>query len=312
MNKINAMIKHLLIACLICIVIGGGVMIAGVALGGTLSDASISVGDWNLLSPWPFHGSGSYQVEDADTADAWTVTADDVYSVPADHIKNLNIVLRKCELVIGASADDQIYVSVDQLGQKYCKVEPDNDTLEIIDTRNDKQMTKQTTIRLRMDIPEDYRFNKVKLDIGAGDIQVEELLTKKMNLAGGAGAFRAQSLTVSDAFDAELGVGDFYIEQAVLGDTKIQCGVGAMEIASCELTGDALFRGGVGDVTIGLDAEEKDYNYHLASGLGRLTVFGKNYHALNKAKEQDNDADYTITLDCGAGAMCIKQAKTTR
>ena len=63
---------------------------------------------------------------------------------------------------------------------------------------------------------------------------------------------------------------------------------------------------------IGLDAEEKDYNYHLASGLGRLTVFGKNYHALNKAKEQDNDADYTITLDCGAGAMCIKQAKTTR
>ena len=303
MNKINAMIKHLLIACLICIVIGGGVMIAGVALGGSLSDASISVGNWNLLSPWPFRGSGSYQVEDADTADAWTVTADGVCSVPADHIKNLNIVLRKCELVIGASEDDQIYVSVDQFGQEYCKVEPDNDTLEIIDT---------TKIRLRMDIPEDYRFNKVKLEIGAGDIQVEKLLTKKMNLAGGAGAFRAQLLTVSDAFDAELGVGDFYIEHAELGDTKIQCGVGAMEIADCELTGDALFRGGVGDVTIGLDAEEKDYNYHLASGLGRLTVFGKNYHALNKAKEQNNDADYTITLDCGAGAMCIKQAKTTR
>lgn len=307
MNKINAMIKHLLIVCLVCIVIGGGVMIAGVALGGTLSDASISVGN----SPWPFRGNGSYQVEDADTADAWTLTADGVYSVPADYIKNLNIVLRKCELVIGESEDDQIYVSVDQSGKEYCKVEPDDDTLEIIDTRSNKQVTKRTTIRLCMDIPKDYRFNKVKLDIGAGDIQVEELLTKKMNLEGGAGVFRAQSLTVSDAFDAELGVGDFYIEHAELGDTKIECGVGAMEIADCELAGDALFRGGVGDVTIGLDAEEKDYNYHLASGLGRLTVFGKNYHAFNKVKEQNNDADYTITLDCGAGAMCIKQAKIT-
>ena len=39
MNKINAVMKHLLLICLACVVIGGGVLIAGVALGGTLSDA---------------------------------------------------------------------------------------------------------------------------------------------------------------------------------------------------------------------------------------------------------------------------------
>ena len=94
MDKINAMMKHLLLISLICVLIGGGVAIAGIALGGTLGDASISVGNWKLLSPWPFRGSGSYQVDDVDTADAWTESADGACSVPAENITDLDIVSR--------------------------------------------------------------------------------------------------------------------------------------------------------------------------------------------------------------------------
>lgn len=56
MNKINKMIKGLLLTSLICLVIGGGVAIAGVSLGGMLKDASITIGDWNLLQPWSESG----------------------------------------------------------------------------------------------------------------------------------------------------------------------------------------------------------------------------------------------------------------
>lgn len=89
MDKINAMMKHLLLISLICVLVGGGVAIAGIALGGTLGDASISVGNWKLLSPWPFCGSGSYQVDDADTAAAWTESSDGVCSVPC-RLKTVN------------------------------------------------------------------------------------------------------------------------------------------------------------------------------------------------------------------------------
>ena len=310
MNKINAMMKHLLLTALICVVIGGGVAIAGVALGGTLGDASISVGNWKLLSAWPFRGSGSYQVDDADTADAWAESVDGVYSVSAEYVTDLDIVLRNCQLVIGTSEDALIYIWTEPSDQEYWKIKPNDSTLEITDTR-EKDQARQKSIKLRIDIPEDKQFDDISMDLGAGEIQVDDLRAIQMEINGGAGVFQAQSLRVSDLFDAELGVGDFYVKKAILGDTQIKCGVGTMEIKNCKLNGDATVKGGVGDVTIGLDAQETDYNYDLKCGVGELSVFGTSYHSLGKNKQIDNDADDTITLKCGVGSMCVKQAKTT-
>ena len=311
MDKINAMMKHLLLISLICVLVGGGVAIAGIALGGTLGDASISVGNWKLLSPWPFRGSGSYQVDDADTADAWTESADGACSVPAENITDLDIVLHNCQLVIGTSEDASIYVSPDPADQEYWKIEQNDGALEIIDTRDSKQAAKLKSIKLRIEIPENKQFEDISLDLGAGEIQVKDLRCMQMEINGGAGIFQAQSLRVSDLFDAKLGVGDFCVEKAVLGDTQIKCGIGSMQIKNCKLNGDATVKGGVGDAMIGLDAQETDYNYDLKCGVGELSVFGTSYHSLGKNKQIDNDADDTITLKCGVGSMCVKQAKTT-
>ena len=140
---------------------------------------------------------------------------------------------------------------------------------------------------------------------------MKDLRCMQMEINGGAGIFQAQSLRVSDLFDAKLGVGDFCVEKAVLGDIQIKCGIGSMQIKNCKLNGDATVKGGVGDATIGLDAQETDYNYDLKCGVGELSVFGTSYHSLGKNKQIDNDADDTITLKCGVGSMCVKQAKTT-
>ena len=71
------------------------------------------------------------------------------------------------------------------------------------------------------------------------------------------------------------------------------------------MNGDAEISGGVGDVNIGIIGEKEDFNYELSCGMGELDVFDDSYTSLGKDKEIDNDAKYTISLDCGVGRVNV-------
>lgn len=296
----------MLITFVVCLVIGGGILIAGIALGGTWEDATVQIGDFGIGSD-PGHGLIVFSDEPDDEAyDAKDLKNE--LRVDAADVKNLELIFRNCELKILRAEDDKISVEVADQGKDYFTMKLDGDTLKIKDIRK-KAASKLKTIEVKLYIPADKVFDEAGFDLGAGDFHIETFAAHEINIDGGAGTISAQKLIASDVLDADMGVGDFCIEDAELGELDIDCGVGSFEIRRCSLKGDADICGGVGDVSIGIIGEKNDFNYELSCGMGSLDVFDDSYSSLGKDKDIDNDAPYTISLECGVGSISVYKAK---
>lgn len=302
----NKFIRALLIAFAACLVLGGGLLIAGIALGGTWNDATVTIGndeydvhDMFDHGLFKFEGSTHYS-DDSDTPEA-TMT-NELIGSPSD-IRNLELTLRSCEFEILTSEDDQIRVEIEEGKEKYFSLREKEGTLYVNDIRKSKKNIKAVHVKLWL--PSDYVFDEVNMTLGAGNMQIDRLAANDINIEGGAGKIEAETLIANNELDAEIGAGDFYITEATLGETDIDCGVGRFEIGSCTLNGNADISGGVGDVNIGIVGEKEDFNYELSCGMGELDVFDESYTSLGKDKEIDNGARYTISLECGVGRVNV-------
>lgn len=306
----NKLIRALLITCGVCVAVGGGLLIAGMAMGGTWDDATVSIGndEFDVRDVWDdgllkFEGKTSYS-EDSDQPESAKMTGE--LEEAADQIRELKMTLRNCELQITQSKDDQIRLEIEKDMEQYFDVRRKDHTLTIEDTRKTKKQLKAAKVTLQ--IPADHVFDEVHLEVGAGTLQIDRLEANDIDVEGGAGKIVAQTLIANNELDAEIGAGDFYIKEAVFGDTEIACGVGHFEIESCELNGNADISGGVGEVNVGILGEKKDFNYDLSCGMGELQVFDDSFTSLGKDKEIDNGAKHTIKLECGMGRLNVYQA----
>ena len=124
-------------------------------------------------------------------------------------------------------------------------------------------------------IPEDMiAIDETKIQTGAGKINIEKLNTQSLYL--------------------ELGAGDVYIENVIAtGETKIDGGVGKTELKSCEinnlkanlgmgeftfsgkLTGKSKIDSGVGAINIDLIDNKNNYRIDVSKGLGNVTLDGQ-------------------------------------
>ena len=124
-------------------------------------------------------------------------------------------------------------------------------------------------------IPEDMiAIDETKIQTGAGKINIENLNTQSLYF--------------------ELGAGDAYIENVIAtGETKIDGGVGKTELKSCEinnlkanlgmgeftfsgkLTGKSKIDSGVGAINIDLIDNKNNYKIDVSKGLGNVTLDGQ-------------------------------------
>ena len=307
----NKFMRMMLILFAVCFVLGGGLLVAGIAMGGTWDDATVVIGNDDDFDPDDMFDHGLFRrhssTHDADDDDMMEMaSATDETHFAAANIRELELTLRGCELHILPSDDDQIYVEIENGKEKYFSVKQGEKKLAIVDTRKFENHMKAYEVTLR--IPEDHVFDSVDMTIGAGGVQIIRLAADEIDIEGGAGEIKADLLIANHELDAQIGAGDFYIEEAELGETDIECGVGKFEIGACTLNGDAEVSGGVGDVKIGIVGEKEDFNYELSCGMGELEVFGDSYTSLGREKEVDNGSNYTLSLECGIGKVNVYKA----
>lgn len=122
----------------------------------------------------------------------------------------------------------------------------------------------------------------------------ENINIEKATIKTGAGKVNIGTLNAKD-FDLELGAGDVYIENVIItGDCKIDGGVGKTELKSCKinnlnanlgmgefkfygkLTGKSKVDSGMGAVNITLNGSKDDYKFEINKGIGNVTLDGQN------------------------------------
>lgn len=139
-------------------------------------------------------------------------------------------------------------------------------------------------------IPENLKFEQVKINADAGKIHIENLNTEKLNLELGAGETEIENLIVTYNCKINSGAGKVSISSGKINDLKLDMGIGKFEISS-EITGNSKVNAGIGNLNLDIKGIRENYTLKTNKGIGNIKI---------DKKEISEDAVY------GSGENAIK------
>ena len=167
-----------------------------------------------------------------------------------------------------------------------------------IETNNKNVKLESKDSNLIIYLPTDKEFSEVEFTTGAGKIEAENLVTKKLNLKQGAGKIDFKRLTVLDETKVLGGAGSLDIEYGNIYNLNLTMGAGRTNIS-------ALFKGsnkistGVGEFNINLFNSLNDYKVKINKGVGNIKVNGEE---INSNYENGNGL-VSLTIEGGVGSI---------
>lgn len=174
-----------------------------------------------------------------------------------------------------------------------------NQNLQIKENQH-SLFSKNDTGDLVIYIPEDLEFKKVKINAGAGKIQIENINAEKLYLELGAGETIIEKLNVKDDCKIESGAGKVSILSGNINELNLDMGVGKFEVTSA-LTGNSKINAGIGNLELNIQGNKEKYTIKANKGIGSIKIDGK---------EVSNDITYgngenNIKIDGGIGEIKI-------
>lgn len=161
-----------------------------------------------------------------------------------------------------------------ETSNKYISCKQDGNKL-FIEERKHSWFSNNDNNELIVYIPKSFIFDAVAIDTGAGKVDIEELITKKLYLNLGAGKVEIDNLVVSDEGEINGGAGEFIIKDGNINDLNLDMGVGRIELNS-KLTGESIVDSGIGEISLNLIGKLDDYKIIIDKGIGSATLNGTN------------------------------------
>lgn len=178
--------------------------------------------------------------------------------------------------------------------------ENNNGSIEIKE-KNQKWLNNSSTSNLVIYIPEDMKdFDEIKIETGAGNINIEKLNTKGLYLELGAGDVKIKNLTATEETKIDGGVGKTELKSCEIKKLKANLGMGEF-IFSGELIGKSEINAGVGTININLTDNKENYTIDVSKGIGNITIDGQK---LQKDSIYGNGENY-LDIDGGIGEIKI-------
>ena len=274
--------KIALISALVCLVLGLGVFIGGLALGGTWQGLkeSIDHGDYSIGG-----SDGTYGIymteksEDSSSSNQESSVLQEKASNASvySNVQKIEIDMQSGGLYFEPTNDKELRVSVNGKDGKETTVRQNGDELEIYnDFRNHKG-------NVRIYYPEDMNFREISISMGGGDVAVK-------------GSIKA------DEFDAELGAGVFHAEEIEATESSWEVGAGEIVLGRIE-SRDMDFDCGTGSIEAKIAGNQQDFNYDLECGIGSVKIGNEEYGGVAFDKTINNGQNREIEISCGIGEI---------
>lgn len=195
------------------------------------------------------------------------VTMDKMSTVnfKTDDISSLDINLLFTNLII--KQGDVLHV---ETNNEKVHFDEENNSLKIKeDSRS--WLSQNNKGNLILYLPENSQFKTVKIQAGAGKIQIENLVTDSLSLELGAGETSIQRLNVSENCKIESGAGKVSLLDGRIKNLDLDLGVGKFELTSSFL-GSNKINAGIGSLELNLLGNKKDYLIKADKGIGAIHV----------------------------------------
>lgn len=154
--------------------------------------------------------------------------------------------------------------------------------------------------RVILTIPTGYEFEEVDIDSGAGTVTIDELVADKLFLDLGAGEINIANLVSKAKTEIDGGAGKLTISGGELADLDFDMGVGKVELKS-KISGKSEIDCGVGAVDLTLIGDSKDYRISYDKGVGSIEIDGEKMNGDGVYGAGEN----SISVDGGVGSINI-------
>lgn len=224
------------------------------------------------------------------------VTMDKMSTVnfKTDDISSLDINLLFTNLII--KQGNNLHV---ETNNEKVHFDEENNSLKIKeDSRN--WLSQNNKGDLILYLPENSQFKTVEIQVGAGKIQIENLVTDFLSLELGAGETSIQRLNVSENCKIESGAGKVSLLDGRIKNLDLDLGVGKFELIS-SLLGSNKINAGIGSLELNLLGNKKDYLIKADKGIGTIHVD----EAVVSDDSTIGTGENTIKIDGGIGNIDV-------
>ncbi|WP_455684519.1 DUF4097 family beta strand repeat-containing protein [Thomasclavelia sp.] len=198
-------------------------------------------------------------------------------------IEDLDIEASAGNFVINEYNGDKIKVVAKNVSRR-TELYQDNDKLVFKENFRFGFFPINNNTKVEIYIPENYQFDKVKIDIDAASFKVTDLLADELEIDVDAGSFKADKITADKIFvDVDA------------GNAKI----GLLDSKKSEFDAD------VGDIKVTMTGSESDYSYEADCDLGDIEI--GSYRGDGVSDEyQYRGGNRSIKADCNVGSIIVK------
>lgn len=183
---------------------------------------------------------------------------------------------------------------------KYLTLENKDGVLSIWEDRPAVGM-QSGNARLVLTIPKEYEFDTAIILTGAGTVKIEELLTDDLDLNLGAGEVEIDRIAADHSARIDGGAGELTIDNGRFADLDFDMGVGEVNMVS-SLKGKSKIDYGVGELNLTLVGEPEDYTISLDKGLGSAIIDGKEMGD----GAVYGDGENSVEIDGGIGELNVR------
>lgn len=181
------------------------------------------------------------------------------------------------ELKIIPSSDNKVTVDAKDVPDTF-KAEIKNGVLIVdFNTKSGTVAPKKSKTSVTIKIPK-KDYEKLDLDLGAGDTTIEDLSISTIDIDCGAGELNINNIEADETLDISGGTGSIDISDSITGGLDADFGVGEFNFDGT-INGDIDIECGIGDVDIDLTNPESDfkgsnskYYLNIDKGLGKVNI----------------------------------------
>ncbi len=215
-----------------------------------------------------------------------------------DNIKNLKIEIGYSRLEIKPGTKLKVETNSKNETITTKKV---GETLTIKENNNWNIFKDEIDSYITITIPQNYYFEKVKIEAGSGQINISNIQTKQFDLEVGAGNVSISNILVQRKTDIDGGAGKVVIKNSNLNNLDLDVGVGEFQILNTYLLDNSDIDAGIGKLEVNLKGELQEYKIIPQRGLGSFTISGNEVED-NKTYGQGKNK---IKIDAGVGKVDI-------
>ena len=231
------------------------------------------------------------------------ISPDENISEAMQGTKFENVDITKLDIEIGASnltikQGESLAV---ETNNKDIEIEQNEGILHIKQKNTKWHINKEPKSTLILYIPEEVEIKNAIIQMGAGNITIENLNTDSLDLQLGAGKTEINDLIVNNNCNIDGGAGAIIIKNSKINNLDFDLGVGEVNLEA-GLTGRSEIDAGVGSLKLNLLGEKEQYKIHAEKGIGQITIDGKDIKNDTTVGEGENYID----IDGGIGEIIIK------